>query len=99
VAPLIQMTNWYFAVLSLPLNLYFVYLAMHFRKHADAKSSRKLFRFSLIYLPILILLMFATKHPLQQQDQSPHLETFLKDKKRLDDIKKYVEDLRKSIKN
>ncbi|RZF34510.1 hypothetical protein LSTR_LSTR011752 [Laodelphax striatellus] len=61
-APLVDLTNTWFALESLPLNLYFSHLAWRFYKDSDSASSRKLFRFSLIHLPLLMLLMLANKH-------------------------------------
>ncbi|XP_054162117.1 protoheme IX farnesyltransferase, mitochondrial-like, partial [Oppia nitens] len=55
------LTTWMFAVDSLPINLYLIYLAHQFRSNPDAKSSRKLFFYSLIHLPALILLMCISK--------------------------------------
>ncbi|KAL1140490.1 hypothetical protein AAG570_000422 [Ranatra chinensis] len=60
-APLADLTNVWFAVWSLPLNAYFTYLAWSFYKETDSASSRKLFRFSLIHLPALMLLMLINK--------------------------------------
>ncbi|XP_073944325.1 cytochrome c oxidase assembly factor 10 [Choristoneura fumiferana] len=54
-------TNTWFALESLPLNVYFMYLAWEFYKKSDSGSSRKLFRFSLIHLPALMLLMLVNK--------------------------------------
>ena len=76
LAPMLELTTWNFAIDSLPFNLYFVYLAAKFKANADAKSSRDLFRFSLIYLPFIILLMFITKYPFDDADkQKQKLET------------------------
>lgn len=61
LAPILNVTNWWFAVTSTPLNAYFLYLAWKFHKHSDSKSSRKLFRFSLFHLPILMALMLVNK--------------------------------------
>ncbi|CAH1404616.1 unnamed protein product [Nezara viridula] len=60
-APYADLTNYWFALESLPLNAYFLYLAWDFYKKSDSSSSRKLFRFSLIHLPILMLLMLINK--------------------------------------
>ena len=57
VAPAIDMTTWYFAVDSLPVNAYLMYLSYQFYRQRDAQSSRKLFRYSLIHLPLLFTLM------------------------------------------
>lgn len=57
----LEVTNMWFALESLPLNIYFTYLAWQFYKKSDSNSSRKLFRFSLIHLPALMLLMLVNK--------------------------------------
>ncbi|KAK7490846.1 hypothetical protein BaRGS_00017902 [Batillaria attramentaria] len=60
-APVIGLTTWTFAADSLPLNLYLSYLGWQFYRHGDSKSSRKLFRFTLIHLPALLVLMWISK--------------------------------------
>ncbi|KAK3924310.1 Protoheme IX farnesyltransferase, mitochondrial [Frankliniella fusca] len=60
-APWLDLTNVWFAVESAPLNGYFAYLAYQFYKKSDSSSSRKLFRFSLIHLPALMLLLLVNK--------------------------------------
>lgn len=60
-APLLDVTTWAFAIDSLPLNLYMTFLSWKFYQKADSNSSRKLFRFSLIHLPLLMLLMCVGK--------------------------------------
>ncbi|CAF0754816.1 unnamed protein product [Rotaria sordida] len=57
VAPLIDMTTWLFAFDTLPINFYLIYLSYKFYRNRDAQSSRKLFRYSLIHLPLLFTLM------------------------------------------
>lgn len=56
-----QLTTWTFGVDSLPANLYLIYLSWKFRSNPDAKSSRKLFFYSLIHLPAIIILMCISK--------------------------------------
>jgi protoheme IX farnesyltransferase len=68
LAPIFELTTWNFAIDSLPFSLYFIYLAVQFKRNADAQSSRKLFRYSLIYLPMIILLMLITKSPVKNID-------------------------------
>jgi len=65
-APLLGVTHWAFAVDSLPLNLYMLYLSVRFYQKADSKSSRNLFRYTLIHLPLLMTLMCLGKK--SQQD-------------------------------
>ena len=60
-APYLELTNMWFALESAPLNAYFAYLAYQFYKNSDSSSSRKLFRFSLIHLPALMLLLLVNK--------------------------------------
>ncbi|CAF1062583.1 unnamed protein product [Brachionus calyciflorus] len=64
LAPALELTTWNFAIDSLPFNLYFIYLAYKFKTNSDAQSSRKLFRYSLLYLPFIMLLMLITKYPI-----------------------------------
>ncbi|KAG7158599.1 Protoheme IX farnesyltransferase-like [Homarus americanus] len=61
LAPMIDVTTWTFAVDSLPLNGYLSYLAWRFYEDADSKSSRKLFLFTLIHLPAVMMLMIISK--------------------------------------
>ena len=61
LAPILDVTTWTFAADSLPLNLYFTYLAWNFYRQGDSNSSRKLFRFSLVHLPALLVLMLISK--------------------------------------
>ncbi|ESP03947.1 hypothetical protein LOTGIDRAFT_64495, partial [Lottia gigantea] len=60
-APLLDVTTWMFALDSLPLNLYLSYLGWNFYREGDSKSSRKLFRFTLIHIPLLLILMMVSK--------------------------------------
>ncbi|KAK7870933.1 hypothetical protein R5R35_012155 [Gryllus longicercus] len=60
-APVLDVTNWWFALESIPLNAYFTYLAWQFHQNSDSGTSRKLFRFSLVHLPILMILMLINK--------------------------------------
>ncbi|XP_076286766.1 cytochrome c oxidase assembly factor 10 isoform X2 [Lasioglossum baleicum] len=74
LAPAFDVTNWWFALESTPLNLYFLYLARNFYKHSDSGSSRKLFRFSLIHLPtLMILLLVNKKHWFSEKTQKDAL--------------------------
>lgn len=70
LAPFLELTTWNFAIDSLPFNLYFVYLAYKFKVNSDAQSSRKLFRYSLLYLPFVMLLMLITKYPIDQHSEA-----------------------------
>ncbi|XP_055923814.1 protoheme IX farnesyltransferase, mitochondrial [Eupeodes corollae] len=60
-APLLDVTNPWFALETLPLNAYFCYLAWKFYQKSDSGSSRKLFHFSLIHLPALMVLFLLNK--------------------------------------
>ncbi|XP_043522799.1 protoheme IX farnesyltransferase, mitochondrial [Frieseomelitta varia] len=81
LAPVFDVTNWWFALSTTPLNAYFLYLAWEFHKHSDSKSSRKLFRFSLIHLPALIILMLISKKQWHSNDNKQK-ETILFEEKR-----------------
>lgn len=61
LAPVLDVTHWWFAVASTPLNGYFLYLAWKFYEHSDSGNSRRLFRFSLVHLPALMVLMLLSK--------------------------------------
>jgi protoheme IX farnesyltransferase len=60
-APLVDLTTWTFAVDSLPLNIWLTYLAWNFYRKGDSNSSRKLFRFTLIHIPALMILLLIGK--------------------------------------
>ena len=61
LAPVLDVTNMWFALETLPLNGYFAYLAWKFYQKSDSGNSRKLFRFSLLHLPILMVLFLINK--------------------------------------
>lgn len=61
LAPVIGLTDWTFVAYSLPLNVYLSYLAWNFYRKGDSNSSRKLFRFTLGHIPLLMVLMIACK--------------------------------------
>lgn len=61
MAPVFDITNIWFALGSLPLNGYFCYLAYKFYQHSDSGSSRKLFRYSLLHLPLLMAMFLLCK--------------------------------------
>ncbi|KZC04733.1 Protoheme IX farnesyltransferase, mitochondrial [Dufourea novaeangliae] len=74
LAPLLDVTNWWFIVGSTPLNAYFLYLARNFYKHSDSGSSRKLFHFSLIHLPtLMILILVSKKHGFNDEESKDTL--------------------------
>jgi len=60
--PYWHVTTWMFAVDSLPVNGYLTYLACRFYTGADSSSSRRLFRYSLVHLPALLVLMIISKN-------------------------------------
>lgn len=61
LAPITETTNWWFVVGSTPLNLYFIYLAWQFYKDSSSATSRKLFRYSLLHLPLLMVMFLLSK--------------------------------------
>jgi protoheme IX farnesyltransferase len=74
LAPVIGLTTWTFAYNSLPLNLYFSYLGWRFYRDGDSNASRKLFRFSLVHLPALLILMIISKKSFKQKMVKRHSE-------------------------
>lgn len=60
-APFTDTTSPWFLLAATPLNLYFTYLAYQFYKDSTSSSSRKLFKFSLIHLPLLMILFLMSK--------------------------------------
>ena len=59
--PIYGTTSSLFTLFALPLNYQFIRLSWLFHKQADSASSRKLFRFSLVYLPAVLFLLVATQ--------------------------------------
>ncbi|KPJ07911.1 Protoheme IX farnesyltransferase, mitochondrial [Papilio machaon] len=88
----LDVTNMWFALESLPLNLYFMYLAWQFYKKSDSGSSRKLFRFSLIHLPALMLLMLVNKKYWSSSETQEH-----KDVMKSQDLNKLPESKRLTV--
>ncbi|XP_074638340.1 protoheme IX farnesyltransferase, mitochondrial-like [Acropora palmata] len=68
--PACGVTTWWLALDSLPLNLWQAYLGYQFYKDSDTRSARKLFRFSLMYLPILMLMILLHKKPRTEREES-----------------------------
>lgn len=62
LGPAVGTTTNMFILYSLPCNLYGVYLGWRFYSDGDSSSSRKLFRFSLIQIPYLIVMMLIAKN-------------------------------------
>lgn len=61
MAPVCNLTTWSFALDSLPVNLWMVYLAWRFQRESDFRSSRKLFQYTLFHLPLLMGLILISK--------------------------------------
>lgn len=55
------MTSWWFALDSLPVGCYLLWLAHNFYKTSDLPNAKKLFLGSIRYLPILMVLMMIHK--------------------------------------
>ncbi|CAD6190254.1 unnamed protein product [Caenorhabditis auriculariae] len=70
-APLTDLTTMTFALDSLPVNAYLCYLAYQFYKAPDAKNSRRLFFFSLLYLPLIMLLMIVSNTGRSPEQKKP----------------------------
>lgn len=57
----LRLTNAYYLLFSLILSGVFIFMAMRFHKQRTAKDARNLFLASIIYLPLLLALLVATK--------------------------------------
>ena len=55
------MTSWWFALDSLPVGCYLLWLANNFYKTTDMPNAKKCFLGSIRYLPVLMLLMMIHK--------------------------------------
>ncbi|XP_050426061.1 protoheme IX farnesyltransferase, mitochondrial-like [Adelges cooleyi] len=97
VAPLCDLTNVYFSIAVAPLNAYFIYLAWKFHQESDSKTSRKLFRFSLIHLPALMILLLVNKHGMwsenRNETENSEFNSTKKDQKKINVIFKTPEPL------
>ena len=60
-ASAVELAEPHFALEALPVNAILIYLAWDFYRKADSSSSRKLFRYSLLHLPLLMTLLFVSK--------------------------------------
>ncbi|XP_018495480.1 protoheme IX farnesyltransferase, mitochondrial [Galendromus occidentalis] len=69
-SPLSDVVTWTFAATTLPLNAYLVYCSYQFYRNADSQTSRKLFRLSLIHLPLLVILMILSKDTTKTKRES-----------------------------
>lgn len=78
-APMFGLTTWWFALDSLPVNLWFSYLAWKFYKDSDFKSARKLFRFSLFHLPLLFGLMLINKKSWRNNETPDRMASLKRD--------------------
>lgn len=61
LAPMCDLTTWMFAADSLPVNIWLVLLAWKFYRDSDSKSAQRLFRYSLLHLPLLMALLVINK--------------------------------------
>lgn len=71
--PMYSSTSPIFSFCALPLNLQFMKLSWLFYKEADSSSSRKLFRFSLLYLPAILGLLILSQ-PMSVSSQTQENE-------------------------
>ena len=74
LAPLLDLTTWTFALDSLPLNLWLTHLGWRFYRKADSQSAKQLFKFTLLHLPLLMLLLLISKKSLHP-DQAVEVAT------------------------
>lgn len=70
MAPFFNLCDQYFAIGSLPLNFGILYLSYKFYLKPDSEISKRLFRYTLAYLPLLMLLLVLTKRPSNSDDDN-----------------------------
>lgn len=64
IASYLGVANWSFFVLSMPFNIYLALLSWQFYKNSNNNTARKLFRFTLLHLPILMFfLIICSREP------------------------------------
>ena len=61
VVPLLGICHWWFFFLSLPFNAYLTLLSWRFYKSSNSNTARSLFRFTLLHLPAIMLLLLISK--------------------------------------
>ena len=76
--PVCDVTTWWLAADSLPLNLWFTWLGWRFYTNSDTKSARELFRFSLLHLPLLMILVMLHKKPKRENEDLPEIAAWTK---------------------
>jgi len=59
--PWLGVTNWSFLVLSLPINIYQALLCWEFYRNANMNSAKRLFRFTLLHLPLIMFFLIICK--------------------------------------
>ena len=72
MAPVCDLTTWFFALDSLPVNLWLVLLAWRFYRDSDYKSARRLFQYSLLHLPLLMALVLINKKRWYSSKEKQH---------------------------
>ena len=73
LAPLLDITTWWFLLDSLPVNAWLTYLSWQFYRDSDFKSARKLFHFTLFHLPLLTGLLLINKKHWKSEDKTATL--------------------------
>lgn len=76
LAPVLDVTTWFFACDSFILNAVFTFYAWRFYRDGDAKSSRNLFRFSLVYLPLILAFLLISKKRSNPEPKKKKNENF-----------------------
>ncbi|KAF0299238.1 Protoheme IX farnesyltransferase, mitochondrial [Amphibalanus amphitrite] len=69
-----DVTSWMYAVDSLPVNAYLVYLAWRFSRDRDSGSARRLTRFSYVQLTAGLILMLLAKQHYHLSEPEPEAE-------------------------
>ncbi|KAJ1910455.1 Protoheme IX farnesyltransferase, mitochondrial [Tieghemiomyces parasiticus] len=67
--PYFDVTTWWFALDSMPVNLYMIYTAYRFWRESSDKTYRPLFFASLVHLPVYLLLLLFHKKPYAVEEE------------------------------
>lgn len=76
LAPILDVTTWFFACDSFILNMVFTYYAWKFYRDGDAKSSRNLFRLSLLYFPMILAFLLISKKRCNPEEKEKKTKNF-----------------------
>lgn len=74
LASFLGVANWSFFVLSLPFNIYLSLLSWEFYKNSNNNTARKLFRFTLLHLPVLMFFLIICSKDTKSKELARNTE-------------------------